>query len=295
MGLRRLRPLLVLAAAVPVLALTSTALADTDTDAVNRYVALGDSFTAGPLIPNMTGQPIGCFRSDHNYPSFISEQIKPASFVDVSCSGAETEDMTNPQSTKLGTNPPQFDALTPDTDLVTVGIGGNDIGFSEIAQECAKRSIRNPFGDPCKDHYGDELDQRIADTAPKIADVLRGIRERAPQAKIVVIGYLRLVPEEHGCWPRVPIARGDIPFMDQTEENLNGMLAQQARAAGAEFVDVYADSEGHDMCAGSGERWVEGIIPSEPAFPIHPNERGMREVANRALATLGVTDAGKDA
>lgn len=288
MSLRRLRPLLVLvAAAVPIVGLTSVAVADTEAQAVNRYVALGDSFTAGPLIPNVTGEPIGCVRSDRNYPSLVSQEIKPATFVDVSCSGAETVDMKNEQSTPLGTNPPQFDALTADTDLVTVGIGGNDVGFSEIAKECAKRSLTNPWGNPCEEHYGDELDQRITDTAPKIAEVLSGIHERSPRAKVIVVGYLRLVPESGGCWPQVPVSKGDIPFMDGVEERLNAMLAEQAGAGGAEFLDAYADSEGRDMCAGSGEKWVEGIIPSQPAFPIHPNAAGMRAVADRMLPLLG--------
>lgn len=288
MNLRRLRPLLVLvASAIPFLAVTTAAAADTGTLAVGRYVALGDSFTAGPLIPNLTGSPIGCVRSDHNYPALISAQIKPEKFVDVSCSGAETEDMTKSQSTPVGTNDPQFDALTQDTDLVTVGIGGNDVGFSEIAIECAKRSVTNPGGDPCKQHYAGELDQRIADTAPKVADVLKGIHERSPNARVIVVGYLRLLPEADGCWPKVPIAAGDVPFLDQMEETLNGMLAEQAAAGGAEFLDAYRDTTGRDMCAGRDDKWVEGIIPSQPAFPIHPNAAGMRAVADRGLSMLG--------
>jgi lysophospholipase L1-like esterase len=286
MSLRRRRSLLVLvASAVPIIALTASAAAADQ--AVNRYVAVGDSFTAGPLIPNVTGSPIGCVRSDHNYPSLAAETIEPGNFVDVSCSGADTDDMTNPQSTPLGTNPPQFDALNADTDLVTVGIGGNDIGYSGILRECAKRSITDPNGDPCRDHFGDELDRRIADAAPKLAAVFAGIKQRAPRARVIAVGYLRLLPEQRGCWPAVPVAEDDVPFLDGVEERLNAMIAEQADAAGVEFLDAYRDSEGRDMCASRDAKWVEGIVPTNVAFPVHPNAAGMREVANRLLAMLG--------
>jgi lysophospholipase L1-like esterase len=287
MSLRRLRSLLIVASAVPILAAAASAASADQSLAVNRYVALGDSFTAGPLIPNVTGNPIGCVRSDHNYPSLMAETLNPGTFVDASCSGAETDDMTAAQSTPLGTNPPQFDALNADTDLVTVGIGGNDIGYTGILRDCAERSFSDPFGNPCEERFGGELDQRIAEATPKLAAVFAGIKQRAPQARVIAVGYLRLLPETRGCWPIVPVSRGDVPFLDGVEERLNSMIAEQATAAGAEFVDAYRDSDGRDMCASSGNKWVEGIVPTNVAFPVHPNARGMREVANRALASLG--------
>ena len=81
--------------------------------AVHRYVALGDSYTAGPLIPNPTGEPIDCGRSTNNYPHVVARAIHPAVFRDVSCGSATTKDMTMPQTGLPlgGTNPPQFDAL----------------------------------------------------------------------------------------------------------------------------------------------------------------------------------------
>jgi lysophospholipase L1-like esterase len=261
--------------------------------AASRYVALGDSFTAGPLIPNQHGSPIGCLRSDHNYPSLLAARLHVATFVDASCSGAETTDMTAAQSVTLGTNPPQFDALTAETTLVSVGIGGNDIGYTGIFETCAELSLGNPFGSPCKRHFGGELDQRIADTAPKIAAVLRGIHDRAPQARVLVVGYLRLLPAGSGCWPLVPIAAGDVPFLDGAERSSNAMLADQASQGGADFVDAYQGGNGHDMCAAPGVKWVEGLLPTQPAAPIHPNAAGMGIVADRAAATLGATSAAR--
>jgi lysophospholipase L1-like esterase len=269
---------------VAVLAITTTPAEA----ATSRYVALGDSFTAGPLIPNQHGSPIGCLRSDRNYPSLLAARLHPDTFVDVSCSGADTTDMTSAQGVTFGTNPPQFDALTAGTTLVSVGIGGNDIGYTGIFETCAQLSFSNPFGSPCKNRFGSQLDQRIADTAPKIAAVLRGIHERAPQARVLVVGYLRLLPSGSGCWPLVPIAAGDVPFLDGFQRSLNDMIATQASQGGAEFVDAYQGGNGHDMCALPSAKWVEGLVPTDLAAPIHPNATGMRVVADRAAATLGV-------
>ncbi|MGK5553053.1 SGNH/GDSL hydrolase family protein [Actinomadura kijaniata] len=253
-----------------------------------RYVALGDSFTAGPLIPKQHGTPAGCMRSDHNYPSLVAERVR-AKLTDVSCSGAKTSDMTAAQRTPLGVNPPQLNAVTADTSLVTVGIGGNDIGFGEISIGCGLASATNPLGAPCTARYGATIDQRIRETAPKIAAVLNGIRTRAPQARVLVVGYLRLVPERPGCWPVVPIAQGDLAFLDGAERRLNAMLAEQAKAGGATFVDAYKDGLGHDMCAAADRKWVEGIVLTSLAAPIHPNAAGMREVADRVVRALNAS------
>ncbi|MQA94248.1 MAG: SGNH/GDSL hydrolase family protein [Streptosporangiales bacterium] len=277
-------------AAVAGLALfTGPAAADATSDVAERYVALGDSFTSGPLVPNQTGEPLLCLRSDHNYPHLAAEALGAGEFRDVSCGGATTEDMTEPQSLPLGSeNAPQFDALTEDTTLVTLGIGGNDIGFADIVVTCGTLSVTDPFGNPCERRFteqGDELRQRIKDTAPKLAAVLQGIKERAPQAKIVVVGYLQVLPESKGCWPRVPMAAGDVPYIDGVQQDLNGMLAEQAAAHGAAYLDVL--ERGHDVCAARSDRWVEGIFPTNPAAPVHPNADGMAAVADRLTALLG--------
>ena len=83
---------------------------------VSSCVALGDSFTAGPLIPNQLDDPVGCFRSDHNYPHLVAASLGIPDFVDASCSGAGTEDMTSPQDVNPGPdNPPQLDRLDAQT------------------------------------------------------------------------------------------------------------------------------------------------------------------------------------
>ncbi len=275
-------------AAAAVLALVALALfAGAATAATGRYVALGDSYTAGPLIPNQSLSPLGCLRSDHNYPHLVQPGLTTAAFTDISCSGATTDDMFAAQSTEIGTNPPQLDALTGDTRVVTLGIGGNDIGFTSIIENCVRL---NPF-DPCKDDYvhgsTDDISVRIAATAPKVDAVIAAIHARAPSAKVHVVGYPVILPASgFGCWPTVPITPTDVPYLRSKEIELNTMLAARATADGASYDDTYSSSVGHDVCKATGTRWVEGLVPTAPAAPVHPNALGMQNTARAVLARV---------
>ena len=251
------------------------------------YVALGDSFTAGPLIPVQQPNPIGCGRSDNNYPHLVARS-RASALRDVSCSGAATPDLFVPQAVAGGPNPPQLDALHAGAQLVSVQIGGNDIGFVEILQRCAAVV---PLGTPCQDHYVrggvDELSRRIDATAPKVAAALAEIRRRAPLARVLVVGYPAILPETGpGCWPVLPIAPGDVPYLRDTEKRLNAMLARQAAAAGATYVDTYGPSIGRDACQLPGVRWVEPLVPLALAAPVHPNALGMQGMAAAVRAAL---------
>jgi len=250
-----------------------------------NYVALGDSYAAGPLIPNPV-LPLGCLKSDHNYPHLAAPGIG-LTLRDASCSGATTVDMTNPQEVEIdGPNPPQFNSLDANTTVVSLTIGGNDIGFSEVAESCI---TLNPFSHPCLDKYDaggvDQLKARIEATAPKVAAVLEGIHSRSPAAKIYVVNYPAIFPETgFGCWPQMPIGFQDVPYLRSTEQRLDAMLANQAAAHGATLVNWYNASIGHDACKGSSTRWVEPLVPGELAAPIHPNKAGMEGGAKALLA-----------
>src|SRR5215210_6462884 len=144
--------------------------------AASRYVSLGDSYAAGPLIPVQL-PPFGCLKSSNDYGHLAQQQLRFPEYRDPSCSGAKTNHMTQTQNVSPGPNPPQFDSLTAGTSMATLTIGGNDIGFSSIAQDCF---VTQPTaGSPCKDKYTaggqDEISRRIAETAPKVAGVLQGI------------------------------------------------------------------------------------------------------------------------
>jgi lysophospholipase L1-like esterase len=272
------------------LAAAPAAAAETEDAAFERYVALGDSFTAGPLIPPPApGSDPRCLRSGANYPHLVAETLGVAEFTDASCSGAVIADLSEPQHEGLTDVPPQYDALTPETDLVTVGISGNDLGFSEIFVRCAKLSFQNPLGSPCADYYGEELDDRVEELRGDVAGVYAEVAERSPEATVLAVGYLQILPESGGCWPTMPVARGDVAYLDALQTSLNTMIAQEAGAAGAVYVDVL--ERGHDVCEPAGERWVEGVVPENTAFPVHPNETGMAATADQVLAGVGVTTA----
>ena len=172
--------------------------------------------------------------------------------------------------------------------MVSLTIGGNDIGFSEIAQSCI---TYNPFSSPCRNRYivngVDTISQRINATSPLVDAVLDGIRARSPAARVFVVNYPAIFPETgNGCWPQMPISFSDAPYLRAKQRELNQMLANQAAANGAGLVGWYQASIGHDACKGSSTRWVEPLVPGNSAAPIHPNRAGMQGAANVLISAV---------
>ncbi|MDT3398390.1 SGNH/GDSL hydrolase family protein [Streptomyces sp. B1866] len=249
-------------------------------DTYQRYVALGDSYASmGSLTEMYTDPDTGCIRSHDNYPAMVKKALSPAAFMDATCAGAVTADVLDKQ---LAT-------VTPDTDLVTLSIGGNDIGFAVIALTCGSRGLVSPFGHPCQDYYNqngtDQIAETIALTAPKIDAVLAAITQRAPHAKVVVAGYLRLLPVEGGCWPSMPIADGDVRYLTGVQDKLNAMIADRAKAAGATFVNP-GEATGHDACQLPWNRWIDGVLPLANGTPVHPTAAGQRHVTELITSAL---------
>ncbi|WBQ04654.1 SGNH/GDSL hydrolase family protein [Kribbella sp. CA-293567] len=247
-----------------------------------EYVAIGDSSAAGPLIPWQID--LACLRSSVNYPHIAAKQLG-ARLTDVSCSGAVVPDFTSKQ---FGFVPPQFSALKLTTDLVTVAIGGNDTGLVTAALSCINL-LPAPAGVSCKSRFTaggkDQLAARITAAGPSVGAALDRIRQLSPNAKILVTGYGTYI-RPNGCYPLVPVWPVDANYLQATVDRLNTMLAQQAAAHGAEYVDLRTPSIGHDACAPSSQRWLEGLVPSSIAAPLHPSQAGMaafgRIVAARA-------------
>jgi lysophospholipase L1-like esterase len=253
-------------------------------------VALGDSYTAGALLPaDLTARPLGCLRSPKAYPVLVAAALN-ASLTDVACESAGVADMTATEQTNLGANPPQLDALAPDDSLVVLTLGGDDLGFTNVLDECMELSFTDPWGSPCRAHYTsggtDQLAALVTAEAPRMAAVLADIAARAPRARIVVVGYPDVFPLSGGCWPVVPITDGDVAYLGGIELQLNAMLAADAKAAGATFVDTYTPTIGHDVCQPEQTRDVEGLLPGSWAYPYHPNARGQAVIAAAVLAAL---------
>jgi lysophospholipase L1-like esterase len=261
---------------------------DTAPSRFQTYAALGDSFTAGPLVPT-TDLAGGCFRSDHNYPSLVAEQLDVKRFSDVSCSGADTSDLTGRQPTVQGASvPPQLRAVRPGTDLVTLGIGGNDFDlFETLVSTCSQVSRHGQTGSPCADTLqarGVDLVAEAARISTPVSDAVREVQRRAPKAKVVLVGYLRLAPADGRC-RLLPFARGDYAFGDRVTRALNDALARAARRTDVAFVDMYAASAGHDIC--SDDPWVNGATTEQgKALAFHPLAEGMEAVADEVVKTL---------
>lgn len=277
-------------------AVTPESAAPQDGHGYEHYVALGDSYTAGPLIPFVRLDPIGCLKSTRNYPSLLADELNVDTFTDISCSGADTGDMTGSQSVTFGSNPPQLSALRQDTDLVTLGIGGNDGGvFGTLIGTCPTLRSSDPTGNPCQRHFTvdgvDQMKAEIGRTGQKVVDVLDGIHLRSPSATVVVIGYPRLAPEHGYCPDRLPLADGDYAWASSVEVALNAALRQAVATDGdAAYIDTYTPSEGHSICADHGAAWINGQdLKLFAAAPFHPFENAMVAEASLITEQLGVT------
>jgi hypothetical protein len=251
----------------------------------DEYVALGDSYTAAPG----TGPPTsndGCLQSALNYPHLVAEELD-LELVDVSCGGATTADLTGGQ--EAPPKPPQLDALSEQTRLVTVRIGGNDSDlFSRTVYRCQELSDRGD-GSPCADEFGGE--GYLTETTDTIHDdlvaVLDEIEQRAPDARVVVVGYPEWAPPSppESC-PELPLATGDYAFARRGNELLVSALKTAATDADVEYVDVWSATQGHHICA--DDPWIAGLEPTGPAAPLHPYRAEQRTVADLLLDHLGV-------
>jgi lysophospholipase L1-like esterase len=282
MMLRRVVP------AFAVVLLASFLSAGVAAAAPGPYVALGDSAASGPLIPDPDLSFPGCLRSTSNYPKLAARQLG-LTLKDVTCSGADTSDMTSPQETDLGTAPPQFDALTADTSVVTLQIGGNDAGLVGLAESCLNL-LPQPFGTSCKDENTaggrDVYGERVAAVGPRVAAVLDGIHARSPSARVFVVGYTTYL-KPNGCYPRVQVWGKDANYIQAKVDQLNQVLSDAAATHGASYVDIRTPGIGHDVCQSSSVRWVEPFIPGNVAAPLHPNARGMQGMAAVVKSAIG--------
>jgi lysophospholipase L1-like esterase len=312
----KIRATLTIAATVSLLAACSGAHTATSSSAAPRtppsstapthgpYVALGDSYTSGPAIPEQVGTPVGCQRSSRDYPALVAQGLKLTTnqLHDVSCSGATTADLSAPQSTSDGSNAAQLAALSSATTLVTLGIGGNDVDFAGVLARCVRLDLipallnNDTSADvtPCHAYYTstgpDQIQQKIQTAAARVANALAQIKTRAPHARVYVIGYPALLPTSGAaCAHTLGITQGDVAFLNTEERSLNDMLRQRAQSAGASYVDTYTPSVGHDACSAATTRWIEPLLIASPAEPLHPNARGEQGMATAILRALTTT------
>lgn len=195
-----------------------------------RYVALGDSYSAasGVLPPDLTAPP-QCLRSTANYPHVIAAATG-AVLTDVTCGGADTGDLLAAQYPGV---PPQLDAVTPDADVVTMTIGGNDSGvFIDSITRCGLAGLSTlGQGSPCRDRYGSSFEDTIRTTTyPALVQVLTAVRAQAPDAEIAILGYPSILPPTGGCFGQMPVAVGDVPYLRGVQATLDDAVRRASRA-----------------------------------------------------------------
>jgi len=275
-------------AAVAALSLvTTSSAAQADTGPLN-YVALGDSYSAasGVLPPDPAAPPL-CLRSTRNYPHVLAARTG-AELTDVTCGAAETGHFTTAQYPGVA---PQLDAVGADTDLVTMTIGGNDSSvFIGAILACGAAGILTlGRGSPCENTYGSKFEDTVRTTTyPALVSALEATRAKAPDADVAILGYPWLLPPTGGCFDRMPVATGDVPYLRSLQATLNDAVRRAAVETGATYVDFSAVSEGHDACRPLGVRWIEPVLRTTNPVVVHPNARGEAAMATQAISVLGL-------
>ncbi|MER6343930.1 SGNH/GDSL hydrolase family protein [Streptomyces sp. NPDC001595] len=272
-----------------------------------QWVALGDSYTAGVIraagdifeVPRD-----GCDRTDRSYPQVIDRDLGVLfELTNVSCGAATIENVTDTPQHPIGRHlpplsedpdypfppvPPQSEAVGPDTDVITVGVGGNTLGFADLLSRCTQLGGESGGkGTPCKDALAAGIPDRLKNVRQEYDRMLEVLHERAPHAKILAVGYPTVIPEDtsscgFGDLTQFgAITQGDLDWLrDDVLEPLNKAINNSTGTQDAAgFVDLYTPSRHHSVCDDS--KWVEGFVtlPDQLSF-VHPNALGHRNAAD---------------
>ncbi|AUH40007.1 SGNH/GDSL hydrolase family protein [Streptomyces sp. CMB-StM0423] len=283
-----------------------------------QWVALGDSYTAGviPAAGDVFEYPRdGCERTDQSYPQVVDRDLGSLfDLTNVSCGAATIENVTDTAQEPIGRNlppliedpdypfpavPPQSEAVAPGTDVITVGVGGNTLGFADILLKCPELGQESGgVGTPCKDALAAGVPARLNKVSREYDRMLTVLHERAPHARILTVGYPTIVPQDtskcryNDLTQFGSITQGDLEWLRQDIlEPLNRTIEKSTGTQdAATFVDLYDSSRNHSVC--DSGKWVEGFLtaPDQLSF-VHPNARGHRNAADHVeeamLNTLG--------
>jgi len=254
---------------------------------VKKYVAMGSSYAAGPKIPDAVPDQ-ACGRSTGNYPHLVAAALG-LDLTEVSCIGATIDNITTTAQTM---NPIQLDAVTSDTDVITLTIGGNDVTYSSSLTTCGLdgmngRSCLEPAaGAGAPDVDSSAVEELLNQEEGRLVAMLKKVRQAAPVARIYLVGYPMVLPDPAvACPPDVPMQAADATFLGMVGARLQMAFASAAATAGVTFVDWYGASRGHDACSPASVRWVEGQADAAVAV-YHPNPSGMRAAADLIIAQI---------
>jgi len=256
----------------------------------SEYVALGSSFAAGPgLKPRAPGSPRRAGRSDLNYAHLVASRLG-LRLDDVSFSGATTGELNGGPEGRLG----QIAAVTPTTKLVTITAGGNDVGYLPaltfaslpwpVSLSPWLRSRVRQYIDP------QATAERFSAMASSLGAVVRSVRDRAPNARILIVDYLTIIPAsptlDHQLSVLESFRYGDVAaWARDVSARLSETFSTVAADEACSFLDVALQSRDHH--AWSSEPWTRRFHPSlRGGAPFHPNYEGMHSVASMILKSL---------
>lgn len=248
-----------------------------------HYVNMGSSFAAGVKTgPTPAGSPARCFQSEANYAYLLAARLS-LSLTDVSCAGATSAHLL----AAWNELPAQIDAVTPDTRLVTITIGGNDIAYvgNLTAASCAEGESIHVSGMtlPCPPPFP-VAEGAYTTLEHNLREAATQFRARAPRARVVFIQYVALVPDTQ-C-PQSRFTEAEAAALRTTAARLAEITARAARESGAEVLAMDQIARGHTPC--DAEPWSVGLAADydeTQGAPWHPNRAGMEAIA-RELETL---------
>jgi lysophospholipase L1-like esterase len=243
--------------------------------------ALGDSYSSGEANPPFDPAADGCDRSAQAWPQLAAADLGWTA-TNLACSGAQTKDVVN----SFKSQPPQVDALAalrPRPDVVTITIGGNDAGFGTTLGAC--------FVADCATNGAiAAADAKILAVLPdRLVSTYGAVESAAPQAKLVVVGYPRLVPQRQSDVTGCPwLTDDEREALNTSADLLNLVIRISAWRAGARYVDVSEALAGHELC--TEDSWVfpigAGQVPAYWAHPILPGQQAIARRVTRALHHL---------
>jgi lysophospholipase L1-like esterase len=246
LGCLVISPLLTLLAAAPATAAGKYATTD--------YVALGDSYSSGVGSPGETGT---CLRSPNGYPSQWAAANSPKSFTDLACSGATTTDV-------LSTQAP---AVTSAADLISITIGGNDVGFASTVLTCQFGSAST-----CASAVASAEASTTGTLPGKLDKTYAAIRAKAPNARVVVLDYPTLFDTSSSSCGLAGMSLANRKVLNAGAQVLDGVIQDRATAAGFVFAEVRGTFSGHGICA--SRPYLNGLTLLPATDSYHPNKSG---------------------
>ncbi|WP_327368296.1 SGNH/GDSL hydrolase family protein [Streptomyces sp. NBC_01217] len=235
-------------------AVAALGIAQPASAATGGYVALGDSYSSGVGAGSYISDSGDCRRSTKAYPYLWAAANSPSSFAFVACSGATTGSVAGSQ---LG-------ALSSSTGLVSVTAGGNDVGFADVMQDCVLYSEAT-----CLSSVSSAVSQMQNSLPSSLSSLYGSIRSRAPQARVVVLGYPRFYQLSGSCI--AGLSENERAAINNASNVLNSVIAKQAANSGFAFSSVVDEFTGHELC--SGDAWLNSVtIPVYNSY--HPKAAG---------------------